>query len=116
MASKSRAKKAAQVNLPMEKGKGMMSSDKQKEKSMDAILRISEMEIGDDAMVYQEEILSPRSVLKSLPQQAEVRVQFSKWLEVIHGRSSENQRKEGTINPVPILFSPEEQIGNANDI
>lgn len=43
-------------------------------------------------------------------------MQFSEWFEAIQGRNSTAQRKEGTINPIQILFSPEEQIGNVNEV
>ena len=58
---------------------------------MDAVLGVTVLEIEDEHTLIHEEILSPRSSLRSLQQQSEVRVQFSDWLEPIHASLSSSE-------------------------
>lgn len=113
MTRKSRAKKKAnQASSSIIKRKGPSESQAKKVRLIDEVMGIEELEIEDDDEETEEchdDILSPRSSLRSLQQQTMLRVNFSDWLETIQ-KSGENisqdqsRRFEGNIAPVPILF------------
>ena len=121
MARKSRAKqKANQANSIIVPGKGPTESQAKKVRLVDEVMGIEEMVLEDDdeePMDYQPEILSPRSSLRSLQQQTMLRENFSDWLETIQKSGEkisqeQSRRIEGNIEPVPILFSPENENPN----
>lgn len=113
MARKSKAKqKAIQANLTTIKGKGPTESQAKKVQLIDEVMGIDELEIKDESVKEcQDEILSPRSSLKSLQQQTMLRKDFSDWLETIQ-KSGEKINQDqsrcfkGNTAPVLILFSP----------
>lgn len=85
LARKSKVKqKGTQANLTMEKGKGPSDSQAKKVRLVNEVMGIEELDIEEDEVEeVMEEILSPRSSLKSLQQQSMVRNNFSDWLETI---------------------------------
>lgn len=52
-------------------------------KSMDVILGVASLEIDNETRIINEEILSPRSSLRDLQKQSELRMSFSQWMDTM---------------------------------
>uniref|UniRef100_A0A803PZ57 Uncharacterized protein n=1 Tax=Cannabis sativa TaxID=3483 RepID=A0A803PZ57_CANSA len=91
---------------PVKKRGPSSSGDVKKTKSMDAILRIEPIDFTDveddkhEPDFEQLQALSPRSLLRELQRQDDIRSDFAHFLEAKHSRSRDISKGNSPVPPI----------------